>query len=260
MTGKLTSDQARQLWRRIHDDTADPLAAVCFPDKSRRLNRFFDRIQRDALGRALRAVGFRPAGAMVLDVGCGRGRWLRFYESLGARASGVDVSATAVEACVEDGLSARVGDITNLPEAAGTFDLVSSVTVLLHLPPADQRAAARELERVARDGGLIVLLEATGRDRSPHVWPRSVRRWIDLFANSDPVWAEGHYYVPLIRALWRAAPGRTPRRLLRRLEDVAVTVSLPLELLLMRGHRGRGGRAGLQHVIALRKRTTSASV
>jgi SAM-dependent methyltransferase len=259
MSGKLTSDQARRYWRQIHDETADPLAAVCFPTKSRHVNKFFDEIQRDAVRRALGRIAFQGLGARVLDVGCGRGRWLTFYKSRGADATGIDLSETAVAECLANGLTAVVGDITSLAHEDGAFDLVNSITVLLHLPPDEQAAAARELERVTRPGGHILLLENTGDDPSSHVWARPVDGWIALFAGSNPVWVEGHYYAPLLRGTWRRIGGRLPARAVARLEDVVASLSLPLELALMRLRQGRRSARAWQHVIVLRKRTTSAS-
>jgi SAM-dependent methyltransferase len=49
------------------------------------------------------------------------------------------------------------GDIRALPFASGAFDLVMAVDVITHMPPGDETHAARELVRVARPGGLVVV-------------------------------------------------------------------------------------------------------
>jgi SAM-dependent methyltransferase len=49
------------------------------------------------------------------------------------------------------------GDIRSLPFSDGAFDLVMSVDVIAHLPRGDEHLAARELARVARRGGLVVV-------------------------------------------------------------------------------------------------------
>jgi SAM-dependent methyltransferase len=102
----------RDYWLRAHSAEGRDLAAVCFPGKPLWLNRFFDRIQRHALRRALRDAGISPAGRRLLDLGCGRGRWLDFFgRGMGARATGLDVSPEAVRACREKGFDAREGSI-----------------------------------------------------------------------------------------------------------------------------------------------------
>jgi SAM-dependent methyltransferase len=49
------------------------------------------------------------------------------------------------------------GDIRSLPFGDGAFDLVMSVDVIAHLPRGDEQLAARELARVTRPGGLVVV-------------------------------------------------------------------------------------------------------
>jgi SAM-dependent methyltransferase len=53
--------------------------------------------------------------------------------------------------------NAMQGDIRSLPFGDGAFDLVMSVDVIVHLPRGDEHLAARELARVARRGGLLVV-------------------------------------------------------------------------------------------------------
>jgi SAM-dependent methyltransferase len=49
------------------------------------------------------------------------------------------------------------GDIRSLPFGDRAFDLVMSLDVLAHLPRGEEHLAARELARVSRRGGLVVV-------------------------------------------------------------------------------------------------------
>ena len=49
------------------------------------------------------------------------------------------------------------GDMTELPFDAGEFDAVSCVSVLEHLPRAARIAGVREMARVARRGGRVII-------------------------------------------------------------------------------------------------------
>ena len=49
------------------------------------------------------------------------------------------------------------GDIRALPFGDGGFDLTMSVDVIAHLPRGDELLAAKELARVTRRGGLVVV-------------------------------------------------------------------------------------------------------
>lgn len=209
--------------------------------------------------RALDEFGLGAGGARVLEIGCGRGRWLNFFRDRGADPSGIDVSPDAVDHCLAQGLQAVVGSAEDLPFAGETFDLVVSVTVLLHLPPDAQFRATSEMRRVCRSGGHIVLLEGTADDRSPHVWSRSVTEWLALFRGSRPVFLESHYFAFPLRLLWKSPIHRTPRRVQRFAEDVAVLLAWPLEFALMRSRPGRRGRGALQTLIVLRKEQADGS-
>jgi SAM-dependent methyltransferase len=247
---KLTRTAASRYWRTVHDETAADLPAVCFPDRSPAFNRFFHRMQTHALQACLRRLAVPLAGARLLDLGCGRGRWLEFYTARGADAVGLDIARAAAEACRHKGLRACQGSVTALPFADASFDIVSSVTVLQHVVPEDQGPAIREVERVLKPGGHAILLENTSDDPSSHVWGMSVSRWTALFTGSRMRFAENHYFIPLFRLLWRRSI-RTAT--LKRLETLLLPLAYALEYGLMALRAGQAGAAGLQHVMAFAK-------
>ena len=83
------------------------------------------------------------------------------------------------------------GDIRCLPFGEGAFDLVLSLDVLAHLQRGEELRAARELVRVARRGGLVVVrTSALDILRSRHgafAFERqrfTRRRLMELFAGS----------------------------------------------------------------------------
>ena len=100
------------------------------------------------------------AGSIVLDAGCGMGRYLRVAAEWGAdTVVGVDLSR-AVEAARE--LSAEFrsvqvaqADLFRTPFASGSFDRIYSLGVLDHTP--DPRRAFLELARLLKPGGRIAI-------------------------------------------------------------------------------------------------------
>ena len=98
--------------------------------------------------------------AHILDVGCGWGRMLqRFYADGASTLSGLDVNPTLLRRChqfVEDARLA-LGDAAALPFAHDSFDVTYSVRVLQYLP--DPAAGIRELARVTRPGGKVVVVQ-----------------------------------------------------------------------------------------------------
>jgi SAM-dependent methyltransferase len=93
----------------------------------------------------------------ILDVGCGTGAIL---EQLGSpeRNVGIDLAPEAVSFCQKRGLSnVRQGDICALPFADGSFDVVICSSVLYHEWVLDVAGALREMHRVLRPDGVLLI-------------------------------------------------------------------------------------------------------
>lgn len=110
-----------------------------------------------ALAFALLEPALAPAARRrLLDAGCGTGYNLRALAGLG-RASGVDLSPAALAFCRERRVEALRASVLALPFADGSFDVVTSFDVIYHAWVSDDRAAAAELARVLRPGGLLLV-------------------------------------------------------------------------------------------------------
>jgi SAM-dependent methyltransferase len=95
-----------------------------------------------------------PPHARILDAGCGTGRNLIEFGGLGD-AVGIEPSTDAIAFCAERGLTAIAAGVEDLPFEDDRFDLVLMLDVLEHI--SDDGAALRELRRVAKPGGALVL-------------------------------------------------------------------------------------------------------
>ena len=95
----------------------------------------------------------------ALEAGCGTG----YLSHLLQRERGwpvvpLDFSGDGLHYARQLGVGNPVqGDIRSLPFGDGAFDLVMSLDVIVHLPRGDELLAARELARVVRRGGLVVV-------------------------------------------------------------------------------------------------------
>lgn len=92
----------------------------------------------------------------LLDAGCGTGNNLRHLAARGG-AVGIDISEEAVRLCRERGVPATRGSVLALPFRDGSFDVVTSFDVLYHRWVTDDAAAVRELARVLRPGGILLV-------------------------------------------------------------------------------------------------------
>lgn len=100
------------------------------------------------------------AGRDVLDVGCGDGTLARAFAASGAaRVIGCDADARMIARATQSqdttGPTFLVADATRLPFGDASFDIVSIVAVLAFIP--DASAALREIARILRPGGTLVL-------------------------------------------------------------------------------------------------------
>lgn len=71
----------------------------------------------------------------LLDVGCGRGGFMRRMTSDGVKCKGVDLSSLMVEECKEQGLDAQCIDVS---EVEGTYDAVVSIFDVLNFLDKDE--------------------------------------------------------------------------------------------------------------------------
>ncbi len=97
----------------------------------------------------------RVDGKDVLEVGCGTGLILNRVATRARRAVGVDISRGMLYQAAERGLNVAQGDVTALPFADESFDVVYSYKVLAHVKDIDR--ALREMARVTRRGGRLLL-------------------------------------------------------------------------------------------------------
>jgi ubiquinone/menaquinone biosynthesis C-methylase UbiE len=133
----------------------DFIAAVLFAGRRRR-----------AFRELAAAAGIRP-GDRVLDVGCGTGYFVRMLaEIVGAHGSvvGVDAAPEMVAYAASRSRSAanvtfEVGSAGALSFPASSFDAVVSSLTMHHLGAADQLPAVREMRRVLKPGGRLLIAE-----------------------------------------------------------------------------------------------------
>jgi ubiquinone/menaquinone biosynthesis C-methylase UbiE len=112
----------------------------------------------------------------LLDVGCGTGRTLhqlaRAFPRM--RLHGTDLSPAYIKLARKrllevDEVTLAVENAEALPWADGTFDIVTSVYMFHELPRNARRNAVREMFRVLRPGGLVVLEDSAQVAESPEL-------------------------------------------------------------------------------------------
>ncbi len=130
-----------------------------------------ERFFKEAFDVVVRELGL-PAGATILDAGCGVGAHTIRLARRGFHVRSVDFSSSVLESAAANvraaGLSDRVTlereDLLHLSFADASFDAALCWGVLMHMPEVERAIA--ELARIVRPGGMLVVSE--GNAKSAH--------------------------------------------------------------------------------------------
>jgi phosphatidylethanolamine/phosphatidyl-N-methylethanolamine N-methyltransferase len=151
--------------------SVDHTATALTRARYQRISRFYDRIEA-MMGQRVR--GWRRKqwqlvnGARVLEVGVGTGKNMEFWPA-GKKITAVDLTPGMLEIArqrleeLERDDDLRLGDVQSLAFASGTFDTVVATFVFCSVP--DPVLGLREVARVVRPGGQVLLLEHVRIDR-----------------------------------------------------------------------------------------------
>lgn len=96
------------------------------------------------------------AGARLLDVGCGDGRFLAYMAQHGWIAEGCDFDANAVMLAQQRGLTVREGALEDIHYDNESFDVVTMSHLIEHV--YDVRSLLREARRILKPGGKLVII------------------------------------------------------------------------------------------------------
>jgi len=126
----------------MYEDAADPYYVEQAPQRIANAHHLLDLV---------------PAGGRLLEIGCACGFLLVAARERGFAAHGVEMSAWA-SAYARDtyGLEVKTGSLESLNAAAASDDVVVMADVIEHL--LDPRRTIREIHRVLRPGGRLLLL------------------------------------------------------------------------------------------------------
>lgn len=140
-----------------------------------------------------------PAGAVVLDVGCGNGvPMARDLAAAGLTVTGVDLSDVQIDRArrLVPGATFLRADVCELDLEVAAFDAVVALYSLIHVPLDRQPALLRAFARWLRPGGRLLV---TVGDRA---WTGTEDGW--LGGEARMFWS--HADAPTYRA-WLAAAG-----------------------------------------------------
>jgi SAM-dependent methyltransferase len=132
------------------------------------VRRIYDELRHKPLDRALLdrfAASVRDMGT-VCDIGCGPGHVGRYLHDQGLEVIGIDLSPAMIEQArtLNPGMMFRQGDMTALDVPDGAWAGIVAFYSIIHIPRPEMTAALRELRRVVRPGGRLLLAFHVGRE------------------------------------------------------------------------------------------------
>jgi len=139
----------KKLWNEFYDDGS---YAMKFPGESE--IKFFGRIVKNE----------SLIGKKALDFGCGIGRDLIFMNKLGLKTYGVDISKIAIEKAYNNlfnhgyDTNVQVFDGKKIPFDDNFFDFIISFGVLDHMLFNNAKELIKELKRVLKPSGLMLIV------------------------------------------------------------------------------------------------------
>jgi SAM-dependent methyltransferase len=167
---------------------------------------FFDYVDETALRSADVVVPLvleALASRSVLDVGCGTGAWLSVYRRCGvADVAGVDGDYVSRDRLMVPASAFHAVDLSGRFDLNRGFDLVQSLDVAEHIPPASSDVFVENLTK----HGRVVLFSAAvpGQGGQNHVNEQPLEAWRARFA------ARGFAAYDFIRAKLCAEPRVAP--------------------------------------------------
>jgi demethylmenaquinone methyltransferase/2-methoxy-6-polyprenyl-1,4-benzoquinol methylase len=118
---------------------------------------FYDSVIKYSPSPRLNRIAALPTTGRLLDVGGGTGRVSQTLRGLAGQILVADLSAGMLRQAAAKELETACAHSEHLPFPARTFDRVLMVDAFHHV--SDQAGTARELWRVLKPGGRIVILE-----------------------------------------------------------------------------------------------------
>jgi SAM-dependent methyltransferase len=155
--------------RESYDRVADEYARRLFDElRDKPLDRrLLDRFAADVAGRG-----------EVCDLGCGPGQVARYLRDAGAAVFGLDLSPRMVAEArrLNPDIAFREGNMLALDLPDGALAGIAAFYAIVNIPARSLLVVFREMARVLRPGGLLLLALHAGRDtlRERELWGRPI--------------------------------------------------------------------------------------
>jgi len=157
----MEKEDSRSEWMKIFEDAKSDLDYYQRHGAPTFVNEYYEHQLKRHFKKLLKELDI-DQGKSVLEVGTGTGRWAEWLVSMGCTYFGLDFNFHALSRCQQKALpnchlvnmdGRRIGFKDH------SFDYVFSITAIQHIPSTGWQDAVREIVRVAKPNGTIVIIE-----------------------------------------------------------------------------------------------------
>jgi SAM-dependent methyltransferase len=143
--------------KKIIEDTQSGYDAVASEYAERFKDEMDDKpFDRDCLDRLAREVGNLGS---ICDLGCGPGQIARYLHRNGVKTLGVDLSPNMIAEAqrLNPEIHFHQGNMLSLPDADNSWGGIAAFYCIIHIPRPQIVDALREMKRVLKAGGLLLI-------------------------------------------------------------------------------------------------------
>jgi len=168
---------------------------------------------RDCLDRLAREVG---SLGPICDMGCGPGQIARYLHRRGAKTLGIDLSPNMVAEAqrLNPEIPFHQGNMLSLPDREDSFGGIAAFYCIIHIPREQIIDALRELKRVLKPGGVLLITFHIGSEI------KHLDEWWEKPVNLDFA-----YYQPAEMEVWLKEAGYELKEILVREPNPEVEVA-----------------------------------
>ncbi|MFX0142281.1 MAG: class I SAM-dependent methyltransferase [Candidatus Hodarchaeota archaeon] len=172
-------------WNKRAKEGNNIYQKVCVYNASSQFNKMMNKIQKNCLNTLLKYIPIIE-NKNILEVGCGTGRWAKYMLNKNVNYYGVDISPMMLDIAktnVPEG-NFFLTDGGKLNFSNNYFDLVFTITVLHHIPYDKKKNMIREICRVTKNDGHIIIIEDVCFKKIKNIFnmfPLSPYEWIATF-------------------------------------------------------------------------------
>ena len=117
--------------------------------------------RRQIILNVLQAFKILENPTKILDVGCGTGMNIQFFEQYGGEVFGCDLSMDALNFCQQRGIGCTAqGNGLQLPFKGESMDLATLLDVLYHKDIKSDITALEETHRILKKGGWLLITDS----------------------------------------------------------------------------------------------------